>query len=185
MEDGSNTDNRLGVAELILAPHATGPSAHWHEMHNEIFLVTKGTVRFFGAGVKDFQGTMLAEAHAGERDEVAVDVGVYRRLHYRRDAGAAYICQSERGRGAVHQHVHAGFLRQLFQANGGFVAGAFVCVPYLILPLAFPRLPSAPGTHWPSSRELTSGCTQGGPLTPEINMQAMRSYATIPVEKRK
>ena len=32
MEDGSNTDNRLGVAELILAPHATGPPAHWHEM---------------------------------------------------------------------------------------------------------------------------------------------------------
>ena len=25
---------------------------------------------------------------------------------------------------------------------------------------------------------------QGGPLTREINMQAMASYATIPVEKR-
>ena len=79
MEDGSNTDNRLGVAELILAPHATGPPAHWHEMHDETFLVTKGTVRFFGAGVKDFQGKVLAEPHgkeAGEKDEVAMDVGV-------------------------------------------------------------------------------------------------------------
>ncbi|KAI9689542.1 MAG: hypothetical protein M1822_010193 [Bathelium mastoideum] len=46
MEDGSNTDNRLGAAELILAPHQAGPPAHWHEMHDETFLVTKGTVRF-------------------------------------------------------------------------------------------------------------------------------------------
>ena len=61
MEDSSNTDNRLGIAEVILAPHTTGPPAHWHEMHDETFLVTKGTVRFFGAGVKDFQGKVLAE----------------------------------------------------------------------------------------------------------------------------
>lgn len=56
MEDGSNTDNRLGMIELTLAPHASGPPAHWHEMHDETFLVTKGTVRFYGAGVKDVEG---------------------------------------------------------------------------------------------------------------------------------
>ena len=39
-------DNRLGSAELILPPHQTGPPPHWHEMHDETFLVTKGTVRF-------------------------------------------------------------------------------------------------------------------------------------------
>ncbi|GAB7359827.1 hypothetical protein MBLNU230_g7358t1 [Neophaeotheca triangularis] len=46
MEDGSHTDNRLGSAEFTLPPHTTGPPAHWHEMHDETFLVTKGTVRF-------------------------------------------------------------------------------------------------------------------------------------------
>ena len=55
MEDGTNTDNRLGMIELTLAPHASGPVAHWHEMHDETFLVTKGTVRFHGAGVKDVE----------------------------------------------------------------------------------------------------------------------------------
>ena len=49
-----------------------------------------------------------------------------------------------------------GFLRQLFQADGGVVAGANVRVPCLMLPLPSPS--SAPGTHWPSSRKLMSGC---------------------------
>ncbi|RMY96762.1 hypothetical protein D0862_08411 [Hortaea werneckii] len=64
MEDGSNTgrssyliiissrlltspsDNRLGVAELIMPPKTPGPPPHWHEMHDETFFVTKGNVRF-------------------------------------------------------------------------------------------------------------------------------------------
>ena len=61
MEDGSNTDNRLGMIEVTLAPRASGPVAHWHEMHDETFLVTKGTVRFSGAGVKDFAGKNMNE----------------------------------------------------------------------------------------------------------------------------
>lgn len=51
MEDGSHTDNRLGASELILAPHSSGPPSHWHEMHDETFLVTKGTVRFHTTGL--------------------------------------------------------------------------------------------------------------------------------------
>ncbi|KAI6821632.1 hypothetical protein KC340_g12740 [Hortaea werneckii] len=46
MEDGSNTDNRLGVAELIMPPKTPGPPPHWHEMHDETFFVTQGNVRF-------------------------------------------------------------------------------------------------------------------------------------------
>ncbi|KXL49695.1 MAG: hypothetical protein FE78DRAFT_28022 [Acidomyces sp. 'richmondensis'] len=46
LEDGSNTDNRIGVAELIMPPKTPGPPPHWHEMHDETFLVTNGTVRF-------------------------------------------------------------------------------------------------------------------------------------------
>ncbi|KAF2749924.1 RmlC-like cupin [Sporormia fimetaria CBS 119925] len=46
MEDGSRTDNRIGSAEFTLPAGTTGPPAHWHEMHDETFLVTQGTVRF-------------------------------------------------------------------------------------------------------------------------------------------
>ncbi|WPH03426.1 Hypothetical protein R9X50_00630600 [Acrodontium crateriforme] len=46
MEDGSKTDNRIGVAELIMPPKTSGPPPHWHEMHDETFFVTKGSVRF-------------------------------------------------------------------------------------------------------------------------------------------
>ena len=68
MEDGSNTDNRLGMIELTLKPRASGPVAHWHEMHDETFLVTKGTVRFHGAGVRDFEGRKVLGARGGEGD---------------------------------------------------------------------------------------------------------------------
>lgn len=46
-------DNRLGAAELILPPNSSGPLPHWHEMHDEGFLVTKGTVRFHTTGLRD------------------------------------------------------------------------------------------------------------------------------------
>ena len=84
MEDGSNTDNRIGTIELTLAPHVSGPVAHWHEMHDETFLITKGTVRFYGAGVKDVEGKTVVEeenenAHGkkeeeDEKDDIHIDV---------------------------------------------------------------------------------------------------------------
>jgi mannose-6-phosphate isomerase-like protein (cupin superfamily) len=43
----SQADNRISTMELIIPPHTPGPPAHWHEMHDETFLVTKGTVRFY------------------------------------------------------------------------------------------------------------------------------------------
>lgn len=46
IEDGSNTDNRIGAITLLVAPKTPGPAQHWHRMHDETFLVTKGTVRF-------------------------------------------------------------------------------------------------------------------------------------------
>ena len=49
LEDGSRTDNRIGSAEFTLPPHTAGPPAHWHEMHDETFLVTAGVVRFHAA----------------------------------------------------------------------------------------------------------------------------------------
>jgi mannose-6-phosphate isomerase-like protein (cupin superfamily) len=46
LEDGSHTDNRIGTVEIIIPPRTPGPPQHWHEMHDETFLTTKGTVRF-------------------------------------------------------------------------------------------------------------------------------------------
>lgn len=71
MEDGSNTgklhspasknpwnqlieiDMRLSCAELTISPGTRGPPPHWHEMHDETFLVTKGVVRFHLPGKPD------------------------------------------------------------------------------------------------------------------------------------
>lgn len=46
LEDGSNTNNRIGAVSLTIAPHTTGPVQHWHRMHDETFLITKGRIRF-------------------------------------------------------------------------------------------------------------------------------------------
>ncbi|OCK84256.1 hypothetical protein K432DRAFT_414121 [Lepidopterella palustris CBS 459.81] len=46
MEDGSRTDNRIGAAEFTVPAGTAGPPGHWHEMHDETFLVTQGTIRF-------------------------------------------------------------------------------------------------------------------------------------------
>ena len=46
IEDGSTTSHRLGMAEIVLAPHTTGPPQHRHERHDEGFYVVSGTARF-------------------------------------------------------------------------------------------------------------------------------------------
>lgn len=77
MEDGSNTgkllrpqagivthglraDMRFSAAEIIIPEGTRGPPPHWHEMHDESFLVTEGVVRFHIPG-KD-----PVDAHAGD-----------------------------------------------------------------------------------------------------------------------
>ena len=50
IEDGSTTSHRLGMAEIVLAPHTTGPPQHRHERHDEGFYVVSGTVRFTSGG---------------------------------------------------------------------------------------------------------------------------------------
>lgn len=46
LEDGSHTDNRIGAVTLVVPPHTPGPPQHWHRMHDETFLVTRGRLRF-------------------------------------------------------------------------------------------------------------------------------------------
>ncbi|KAK2074659.1 hypothetical protein P8C59_008848 [Phyllachora maydis] len=40
------TDNRVSSIVLELPPGASGPSMHWHRFHDELFLVTKGSLVF-------------------------------------------------------------------------------------------------------------------------------------------
>lgn len=46
LEDGGTTAHRLGVAEITLAPHSSGPPQHRHAEHDEGFYVVSGTARF-------------------------------------------------------------------------------------------------------------------------------------------
>ena len=46
LEDGSTTGHRLGMAEIIVAPHTDGPPQHRHARHDEGFYVVSGTARF-------------------------------------------------------------------------------------------------------------------------------------------
>jgi mannose-6-phosphate isomerase-like protein (cupin superfamily) len=46
LEDGTDVDKRVGVAECHLSPGWAGPPQHIHREHDEIFYVVTGTVRF-------------------------------------------------------------------------------------------------------------------------------------------
>jgi len=65
MEDGSRTDNRISSMELIIPPRTPGPPPHWHEMHDETFLVTKGTVRFHVPEAPGLEAKVI-DAHEGD-----------------------------------------------------------------------------------------------------------------------
>jgi mannose-6-phosphate isomerase-like protein (cupin superfamily) len=61
LEDGAATAHRLGIAEVVLAPHSDGPPQHRHAKHDEGFYVVSGTARFtVGAAVHDARaGTLV------------------------------------------------------------------------------------------------------------------------------
>jgi quercetin dioxygenase-like cupin family protein len=46
LEDGSTTSHRLGIGEITIAPHTSGPPQHRHAQHDEGFYVVSGTARF-------------------------------------------------------------------------------------------------------------------------------------------
>ena len=53
LEDGATTGHRLGIGEITVAPHSSGPPQHRHARHDEGFYVVSGTVRFT-SGEKSF-----------------------------------------------------------------------------------------------------------------------------------
>ncbi len=46
IEDGTHTQHRLGLIEAVVPPGPGGPPQHVHRDHDEIFIVTQGTLRF-------------------------------------------------------------------------------------------------------------------------------------------
>jgi len=46
LEDGTTTAHRLGIGEITLPPHTSGPPQHRHARHDEGFYVVSGTARF-------------------------------------------------------------------------------------------------------------------------------------------
>jgi mannose-6-phosphate isomerase-like protein (cupin superfamily) len=46
LEDGTTTAHRLGIGEITLPPHTSGPPQHRHARHDEGFYVVSGSARF-------------------------------------------------------------------------------------------------------------------------------------------
>jgi mannose-6-phosphate isomerase-like protein (cupin superfamily) len=46
IEDGSHTEHRLGLIEVVVPPGPAMPPQHIHRKFEEIFIVTKGRLRF-------------------------------------------------------------------------------------------------------------------------------------------
>ncbi|KAK4219981.1 auxin-binding protein ABP20 [Rhypophila decipiens] len=45
-EDGTLTQDRVSGVLIEIPAGKSGPPMHWHRFHDELFLVTKGTMRF-------------------------------------------------------------------------------------------------------------------------------------------
>jgi mannose-6-phosphate isomerase-like protein (cupin superfamily) len=61
LEDGATTGHRLGIGEITVAPHSSGPPQHRHARHDEGFYVVRGTARFtIGTVVHDVPAGSLA-----------------------------------------------------------------------------------------------------------------------------
>ncbi|KAF4553351.1 Hypothetical protein D9617_7g030780 [Elsinoe fawcettii] len=52
LEDGTNTDRRISAVYITVPPRTPGPAQHWHQMHDETFLVISGTATFTSRDAK-------------------------------------------------------------------------------------------------------------------------------------
>ncbi|KAI9718815.1 MAG: hypothetical protein M1828_006577 [Chrysothrix sp. TS-e1954] len=66
IEDGSHSSERLSMIELTIPARTPGPPAHWHEMHDETFLVTKAVVRFHLPEEEKGKGEKTVHAGVGD-----------------------------------------------------------------------------------------------------------------------
>lgn len=90
LEDGDNTDGRLGLVECTVKPHSDGPPQHVHREHDETFYVLSGAVSFTtGTDTVLARPGMLVTAPPGTphtfgnpTDEPAVLLGTVTPRHY-------------------------------------------------------------------------------------------------------
>ncbi|KAL6716888.1 hypothetical protein ACLMJK_004800 [Lecanora helva] len=83
VEDGTNTQMRLAAIESLLPPRTMGPVFHFHEMHDEGFLIKSGTVRFHSPGRPD------VDAKAG--DMVVIPIRLPHRFSNPFDEEAVFV----------------------------------------------------------------------------------------------
>ena len=100
LEDGGTTAHRLGIAEIVLAPHSAGPPQHRHARHDEGFYVVSGTA-VFTVGATDHRaaaGTLVMvppgapHTFANPGDEPLVMINTFTPdlyVQYFRDLGAS------------------------------------------------------------------------------------------------
>jgi mannose-6-phosphate isomerase-like protein (cupin superfamily) len=125
MEDGTLTQDRLSIVESLIPPKSHGPIFHFHEMHDECFYVTLGTVRFHSPGIPP------VDAEVG--DMIVVPTRMPHRFSNPFDVEAKFISTN----------------------TPSHYARYFYYLEYLI--------------------------GEGNELTPEVNKEAMRRFATIPL----
>ncbi len=66
IEDGSHTQHRLGLVEVTVPPGPAVPPPHIHRDHDEVFIVTVGTLRFVsGAETVDAAAGTVVVVPAG------------------------------------------------------------------------------------------------------------------------
>ena len=51
---------------MTVPANIPGPPAHWHEMHDEVFIVTQGTIRFAWYTENASKPTKTVDAHVGD-----------------------------------------------------------------------------------------------------------------------
>ncbi|KAK4959982.1 hypothetical protein LTR10_002871 [Elasticomyces elasticus] len=127
LEDGSQTQMRLCMIESLIPPHSDGPVFHWHEMHDEGFIVTKGKIRFH------VLGGQTIDAQAG--DIITVPIRLPHKFSNPFDEDGVFI-----------NTITPGFFVRYFE-------------------------------------HLEALIGEGKVLTPEVNMAALKRFATIPVDE--
>lgn len=126
LEDGGTTAHRLGIGEITIPPHTSGPPQHRHAEHDEGFYVVSGTTRFT----------------VGDTD-------------YDAPAGTLVMVPP----GAPHTFANPGD------------------EPAVLLNTFTPDL------YVRYFRDLRDMIAAGGQLTPEMTVEAMSRYATVPASE--
>ncbi|PNS19469.1 hypothetical protein CAC42_7313 [Sphaceloma murrayae] len=83
LEDGGNTDRRISAVYITVPPRTPGPAQHWHQMHDETFLVMSGVATFtsreakFTAEKGDYVVVPICSPHTFGNDSETEELVMY------------------------------------------------------------------------------------------------------------